>query len=194
MANLHPTEHRGYRELYLSLQSMQKHWVRLSRDIEEEHALDALRFGVHRTGTLLRELKPVTENFGVFGGPRALGAGRVNAAVQNLLRDPFLELNQALRLAILDAEHVANLLEYLAAAASQRGDEITEAFFQKWERRIRDLSRKVRKAAIALVANPDQCVQPAHDSLRGKLCNRAAVLVGTYGEASDQRWGKKQSG
>lgn len=193
MTTLHPTEHRGYRELYLSLQSMQKHWMRLSRDTEDEAALDVLRFGVHRTGTLLRELKAVTEPFEVYGGPRALGAGRLSAAVQNLVRDPFLELNQAMRLAVLDTEHIANLLEYLAAAANQRQDEATEAFFSKWERRFRDLSRKARKAAIALLASPDQCLQPAHDSLRGKLCNRAAVLIGTYGEASDLRWGKKQS-
>ncbi len=193
MADLHPTEHRGYRELHLSLKSLQQHWGRLAGCIEQGDCVDVLRFGAHRAGTLMRELRPVTESLNIYGGPQALAAGRLAAAIQNFVRDPFLEINQAVRFAILDAEHIANLLAYLAAAAEGRGDSDRAAFLIKWSGRFGDLREKLRESALAMIEDPEFCIRPVYRTLPGRVAQRFAVMLGNFGETADHHWKRRRA-
>ena len=97
----------------------------------------------------------------------------------------MLERNQALRLAVLDAEHVATLLEYLAALADKRGDEPLAAFHRHWRDEIAAARDAVRHAAIALADDPDDAIRPAEGSLLGRAGHGAATALGTVGEAID---------
>ena len=97
----------------------------------------------------------------------------------------MLERNQALRLAVLDAEHVATLLEYLAALADKRGDEPLAAFHHHWRDEIAAARDAVRHAAIALADDPDDAIRPAESSLLGRAGHGAATALGTVGEAID---------
>lgn len=193
MPDLHPTEHRGYRELHLSLKSLQQHWTRLAGCIGEGDCVDVLRFGAHRAGTLMRELRTVTESLSVYGGPQALAAGRLAAAFQNFVRDPFLEINQAVRLAILDAEHIANLLAYLAAAADRRDDNERGAFFTRWAGRFRDLQEKLRESALSMIENPEFCIRPVYRTLPGRVAQQIVVLLGNVGETADHHLSRRRA-
>ncbi len=191
MTPLSPTEHRGFRELYLALQTLQDHWGELAEFIDNEAVSESLRFGTHRAGGLLRELRPATEAHGVYGGPGALGAGKVAALAQSWLRDPFLDQNQAARTAILNACHIANLLAYLAAAAEKRKDTERARLFKTWSGRFDDLAGKVRDAVCAMAAE-ETCVETVSRGPLGRLAERLAATAGNFVEASDQRWGKAQ--
>ena len=97
----------------------------------------------------------------------------------------MLERNQALRLAVLDAEHVTTLLAYLAALAEKRGDAALVSFHRHWEDEIAAARDAVRDAAIGLADDPDDAVRPAEDSILGRAGHTAANALGTVGEAFD---------
>ena len=97
----------------------------------------------------------------------------------------MLERNQALRLAVGDAEHVTTLLLYLAALAERRDDVALAAFHRRWAGEIGGARDAVRDAAIALAADPEDAVRPAEPSALGRAGHAAANAVGTMGEAFD---------
>ena len=118
---LHPAEHRALRELYATASQLASHWTRLGGRLGGAPG-DALAGGASAARELLRELTVRTAAHGLHGFPAAQGVGGRLAGARNVAGDLVLERNQALRLAVLDAEHVATLLEYLAALADKRGD------------------------------------------------------------------------
>jgi hypothetical protein len=181
---LYPAEHRALRELHATARQLASHWARLADRLGGPPS-GPLRDGAATARGLCRELAKETGKRGLHGFPAAQGVGTQLAGLRNRAADLVLERNQALRLAVLDAEHVATLLAYLAALADGRGDTALAAFHRRWEEQIAAARDAVRDAAIALAGHPEGAVLPAEPSLVGRAGHGAANLVGTLGEAVD---------
>lgn len=184
---LHPTENRGYRELYAMTQRLASHWSRLAERLDDDEAVEALTVGATSARRLLEELASRTAGYGLHGYPAARGVGARWADAKNEVGDRFLERNQALRLAVLDVLHVKLLLAYLAEVAEQRDDESLVEFCRGWDRRLARVERPVRRAAVAAGQEPDAAIQPVDGSPAGRAAHQAAYVVGTLGEWFDRR-------
>ncbi len=121
---MHPTEHRGLRELFAMACRLRNHWRTLADRIDAQAPAEALmlRTGADEAGALIAELTDLTAARDLYGRPLAQGLGARLAGVHNALLDTSLEVNQALRFAALDVVHVVTLLDYLARAAAHDGD------------------------------------------------------------------------
>ena len=186
---MHPTEHRGLRELYAMARQLRNHWRALA-DRLDTHApqeAQALRSGAEAAGALLSALKDMTAARGLYGKPLAQGLGARLAGVHNGLLDTTLEVNQALRFAVLDVVHVVTLLDYLARAAAQDDDVELQRFLEEWAGRLRAQEDAVRAAAVALGDEPDRAVRACTPGLAGRIGHGAASALGTLGEWVDRR-------
>ena len=182
-STLHPAEHRALRELHATARRLASHWGRLAGRLGGAPAAP-LRDGAVRARGLCGELAKETARRGLHGRPAAQGAGSQLAGLRNVA-DLGLERNQALRLAVGDAEHVTTLLLYLAALAERRDDAPLAAFHRRWAEAIAGARDAVRDAAIALADDPEDAVRPAEPSTLGRAGHAAANTVGTLGEAFD---------
>lgn len=186
---MHPLEHRGLRELYAMTRQLRDHWrtlaARLDAGAPEQARL--LREGSDIARVLLGELTHVTAARGLHGRPTAQGLGARLAGIHNTLLDTSLEVNQALRLAVLDVVHVVTLLDVLARASAQDADLELEAFLGGWATRMRPQEEAVRAAAVALGEQPDLAVQRAAPGVAGRIGHGAAMALGTFGEWVDRR-------
>lgn len=186
---MHPVEHRGLRELYAMTRQLRNHWRALAARLDAtapEQAL-LLRDGSDVARALLAELSDVTAARGIHGSPLAQGLGAQLARVHNGALDTTLEVNQALRFAALDVVHVVTLLEFLAAAATHDGDADLERFLTGWATTLRTREDAIRRAAVALAADPDLAVRPTSSGIAGKIGHGAANAIGTFGEWFDRR-------
>ena len=190
---LHPAEHRGYRELLLTAREAETRLARLARVLDPESA-EAVRRAVELLSELATEMRDAlhrhnlrTELAAERGGA---GIGTVRAAVL----DRFLERNQALRLAVDDLEHTTTLLAYLAAVSETRGDATLPELCRRWERRMRRQIGAVRKAALALAADPDAAIEPLDPSPMGQAAHKSAVAAGSIGEWIDRRFARYRRG
>jgi hypothetical protein len=192
---VHPAEHRGLRELYAMARQQRDHWRALAGRLESSAPDEAamLREGSEVARTLLRKLGAVTAARGVYGRPGAQGLGAQLANLHSALLDTSLEVNQALRFAVLDVVHVVTLLEYLAALARTDADAELEAFLAAWALRMRAQEEAVRAAAVAIAAAPDTAIVAAAPGIAGRLAHGAANAVGRLGEWVDGRAGQRQS-
>ena len=181
---LTPAEHRGLRELYATTRQLSNHWTTLA-DRLELGSDDDLAKGAVAARRLLEELAERTAAHGLHGFPAAQGVGGSLSGVRNRLTDVALERNQALRLAVLDAHHVATLLAYLAEAARSRGDTELADWEEGWQRRVQRFERGARKAAVECGSDPDAAVEPLVDGPLGKAAHGVANAVGTVGEWVD---------
>lgn len=182
---LHPAENRGYRELFLTAQEAQTRLSRLG-----EHLADEPRAAVEKAhaalAEMLDELKPALARYDLHTEHAARGGGARIGMVRAAILDRFLERNQALRFAVDDLEHVTTLLAYLATVSeTRRAKKLTE-LCQGWERKMRRHVTTVRKAAVALAADPDSAIEPLDPSPIGKVAHATAVAAGTAGEAFDR--------
>jgi hypothetical protein len=184
LSELYPAEHRALRELHAAGRQLATHWARLAGRLGGAPAAP-LREGAVRARGLCGELAKETANHGLHGFPAAQGVGTQLAGLRNSAGDVMLERNQALRFAVLDAEHVATLLRYLEALAERRDDAALAAFHRRWAGEIETARDAVRDAAIALADDPDDAVRPAERSALGRAGHGAATAVGTMGEAFD---------
>jgi hypothetical protein len=184
LSELHPAEHRALRELHAAGRQLATHWARLASRLGGAPAAP-LRDGAARARGLCAELAEETAKHDLHGFPAAQGLGAQLAGLRNSAGDVVLERNQALRFAVLDAEHVATLLRYLAALADRRDDAALAAFHRRWAGEVESARDAVRDAAIALAADPDDAVGPAERSPLGRAGLGAATAVGTLGEAFD---------
>ena len=184
--SLYPAEHRALRELYATARaSSPAHWCAARRPPRRARPRAALHDGGAVARAMVTELAKQTAERGLHGFPAAQTVGSRLAGLRNAAADLVLERNQALRIAVLDAEHVATLLEYLAALADKRGDEPLAAFHHHWRDEIAAARDAVRHAAIALADDPDDAIRPAEGSLLGRAGHGAATALGTVGEAID---------
>lgn len=186
---MHPAEHRGLRELYVMARQLRDHWRALAGRLDAAAPAEAalLREGSDEARALIGELTDVTATRGLHGRPAAQGLGARLASLHHLLLDTSLEVNQALRFAVLDVVHVVTLLDYLAALARDDGDAELEAFLAGWAARMRVYEDAVRAAAITLADRPDTAVGAAAKGVAGRLLHGAATAVGTVGEWVDGR-------
>jgi len=186
---VHPAQHRGLRELYVMARQLRDHWRTLAGRLQGAAPTSAalLVEGSDAARGLIGELTEVTAARGLHGRPAAEGFGARLASVRSALLDTSLEVNQALRFAVLDVAHVVVLLEYLAALARATADTELETFLAGWAPRMRAHEEALRAAAVALGATPDAAVAAAAPGLVGRLAHGAATAVGTLGEWVDGR-------
>jgi hypothetical protein len=181
---MYPAEHRALRELHATGRQLASHWRRLGERLGGAPQR-TLQEGAATARGMVTELAKQTAERGLHGFPAAQGVGHRLAGLRNAAGDLVLERNQALRLAVLDAEHVVTLLAYLAELAEKRGDAALAAFHQHWEDEIADARDAVRHAAIALADDPDDAILPADSGRLGRAGHAAAAALGTVGEAFD---------
>ena len=184
---LHPAQNRGLRELYSATRQLADHWTALADRLDGGPGGEELRAGADAARTLLVELADVTSSYGLYGGPAAQGLGSRAAGLRTAVLDRALERNQALRLAVLDLQHVTTLLAYLAEVARAGGDEPLAEACRRWERRLRRVEARARKAAILTGGDPDAAIAPLDRGALGRAGHRVALTVGTVGEWIDRR-------
>jgi hypothetical protein len=181
---LYRAEHRALRELYAAARQLCGHWEKLSERMGGQPAT-VLRHGSEACHELLDELAGRTEEHGLHGFPAAQGVGGRLAGVRNNAGDLLLERNQAMRVAVLDVQHLTTLLAYLGQLAATRGDDQLAGFHRRWEARLREIETDARAAAIELGCEPAGAVIPADQGPLGRAGHRIANAVGTAGEAID---------
>lgn len=186
-ASLHPAENRGYRELYAASRGLVRHWSRLRSRVPDPMVREALEGGVASARRLLAELPAVTEEKDLHGGPAALGLGGRLADFHNLAADRFLERNQAVRLATLEARHTRLLLSYLATIGDARAAPERAGFCRRWEEEIASACEAIEASAAALGADPDAAVTPVDRSAAGRVGQSIAARAGALGEWVDRR-------
>jgi hypothetical protein len=183
-AGMYRAEHRALRELHATGRQLASHWWRLGDRLGGAPA-ESLQDGAATARGMVTELAKQTAERGLHGFPAAQGVGHRLAGLRNTAGDLVLERNQALRLAVLDAEHVTLLLDYLAALAEKRGDAPLAGFHRHWHHEIGAARDAVRDAAIAIADDPDDAIRPADGSILGRAGHTAATALGTVGEAID---------
>ncbi|HEX2359676.1 MAG TPA: hypothetical protein VHH72_07670 [Solirubrobacterales bacterium] len=191
-ATLHPAEHRGYRELYLSSRHLIKRWGRLISALEGTAYAEVLERGRDRVEKLLAALPTETERYGVYGGPIALGVGARMADLRGAFTDRSVDTGMVMRLAVLDIEHVATLLGQLGALARSRGDDELAAFCREWESSIRPEVETTRVAAISVGDSPELAAAPLDSSLLGRAAHGVGWMLGSVGETVDRVSGQRR--
>lgn len=182
-AGLYPAEHRGLRELHATANQLHRHWAKLADRLGPGPS-KALRDGSDAASALLDELSLRGATYEVHGFPAAQGVGLNLAGVRHT-SDRFLERNQALRLAVLDVQHVILLLEWMLALAEQRKDKEWAGFHRWWAHRLGDVHTAIRDAVLVEATDPDHAIEPADPSTAGRAGARVAEAIGTAGEALD---------
>jgi hypothetical protein len=179
---LHPAQNRAFRELYAAARHVVNHYRALAQVAGEDALLEAAA-AVQR---LLDELPRHLEPYDLHGFPAAQGLGLTAARAQTL-PDHLLERNQALRVAVLDLQHVVTLLAYLAAVSETNGNDDLIEFCGRWESALRDSEERVRAAAAGQGRRPDQAVRPLYDTAVGRVGHKAQVWFGSFGEWFDRQ-------
>ena len=189
---LHPAQNRGLRECYAFTRQLVAHWSKLAARAGGGEATEALDTGVADGRELLDQLTDLTAGYELYGFPAAQGVGTRIAGARNLVADRALERNQALRMAVLDAQHLATLLAYLAALGRSGGDEPMNAFCVRWERRLARRASALRRAAVAEGDRPDRAIERLDPGPAGRLGHGLANAVGTAGEWFDRRAARRR--
>ncbi len=171
----------------MSAQELTRHWSGLVELLGDPDVAKALNGGVSAADRLLRELAELTPRYGLYGEHAARGLGARVGGVRSTVRDRFLERNQALRLALLEVQHVRTLVTYLTTVAEARSDDTLTAFGKSWQRRLTTVERQMRTAAVESGRNPDLAVAPLDASTAGRAGQRVAYSVGAVGEWIDRR-------
>ena len=191
-AELHPAEHRGYRELYAASRHLVQRWGRLISSLEATPYAAILEAGRERIEALLEALPAKTEPYGLYGGFAAQGVGARIADVRAVLADHSVDTGMVMRLAVLDVEHLATLLAQLAALAGARGDSDLASFSLDWEAAVRNEVTNTRVAAISIGEDPDRAAAPLDDSALGRAAHGVGWVLGSVGEAVDRVVGRRR--
>ena len=156
---LYRAEHRALRELYAVARQLCGHWERLAERIGGPPAT-VLRRGPAPATSCSTSWPAAPRSTGCTASrpPRAPAAAW--PGVRNNAGDLLLERNQAMRVAVLDVQHLTTLLGYLGRLATTRGDEQLAGFHLRWEARLRELENEARDAAIELGCEPAAAVVP----------------------------------
>jgi hypothetical protein len=184
---LHPSQNRGLRELYAMTRQVVSHWSALAPRIDDSGSQAVLERGVSRADRLLRELAELTPEYDLYGREAAQGVGVNIARARSVVADRFLENNQAMRLAVLDVQHVVTLLGYLGRVAETCGPEKMSGFMSRWEREMREVEESARDAAVDVGSAPDFAILPLDSSPVGRAAHGVSQWVGTFGEWFDRR-------
>ena len=180
---MHPARHRALRELGAFGRQMADHWGALAGKFDGP-AGDALRDGSQTARDVVDELKTHARARDLEVGPAALFAGRA-ARARPLAPDRALERNQALRFALLDAQHVLTLVDYLAELALADDDAEAHAACAAWANRLRESERAVRRQAVDIGKHPDDAIEPISP------VQKVQYAIGWLGEATDRLRGRR---
>jgi hypothetical protein len=186
---LHAAAHRGLRELHASARAMARHWSSLGPRLGGPEG-ELLQAGAADARALVTELAQATADRGLPADLAAASAGRI-ASPRTPVPDRVLERGQALRLALLEAQHVVTLLGYLRELAAHDGDDELRALLGRFEEGLGHDEATVRAAAIALGARPDDAIVPADRSWLGRAGARVGWALGAVGEWTDRRAGPR---
>jgi hypothetical protein len=183
---LHPAEHRAYRELFVSARQLVGRWERLISALRGTPYAEVLERGRDRVESLLTALGPRTAAYGLHGGPASQGLGARIADVRGAITDRWVDTGMVMRLAVLDIEHVATLLGQLTELARAREDDELAAFCRQWQRTVTPDVKATRTTAIALGASPDRTAAPLDQSILGRTAHRVGWALGAVGETVDR--------
>jgi hypothetical protein len=186
--SLHPAQSRGFRELVAASRHVIGHFEALRPRFEShQRAADALEDGAATATEMLREIRAGIAKHNLYGGPAAQGVGSSLADARAGVGDRFLERNQALRMAVLDVQHVTTLLAYLeSVCASTATVDLTE-LCHEWHGEMARVEERMRAAVVALGKEPDFAIEPLDDSVIGRAAHGVGYWVGTFGEWFDRR-------
>lgn len=185
---MHPAEHRGLRELHAAARQLRVHWRELGHRLDAVGAPNpALHDGSRDAAELLGELTAACAARGLYARPAAQGLGARVARARLTLVDPTLEVNQALRMAVLDVTHVATLCAYLARLAARRDDGELVALLDGWATRMRAHEDALRAVAVGAGDDPDAAVRIATPGRAGRAGHALANALGSAGEWVDGR-------
>jgi hypothetical protein len=176
---VHPARHRALRELAAFARQMADHWDALGGRLDGP-ASAALTDGADAAREVLDAVRPLASARDLEIGPMAMNAGRV-ARARPPVPDALLERNQALRHALLDAQHLVTLVEYVGALSAGEGDGPLETACAEWKTTLQKPVRRVRRAVIALGETPDVAIEPLSKG------QRLTWAIGWFGEATDRR-------
>src|SRR5512146_1497473 len=140
---LHKAEHRSYRELAVVLRQMLEHWEQLGRWLPASHGAAEMTAGADVARRLLAELETHLQRYEVSLRPGSQGLGGGLGLVRRQVADRFLERNQALRTAALEAHHVTMLLDFLAHVARSRDDQTAQQFCERWHQETALVAERV---------------------------------------------------
>jgi hypothetical protein len=189
---LHPAEHRAYRELYASARHLTHRWGRLAAALEETPMGEILARGAAEAETLLEELRPRTEAYGLRGWPMAQGVGARFADLRTAVTDRGGDTGMVVRFAVLDADHLTTLLRQLAKLARARHDPDLAGFCEEWAGRFESELDAVREGAVELGNDPDRVAAPVDDSLVNRAAHGVGWAFGAVGEGIDQIAGRSR--
>jgi hypothetical protein len=189
---LHPAEHRAYRELYASCRQLITRWRRVGSALDDTAVGDRLLDGAAETSVLLTELAPRTATYGLYGTPLAQGIGARMADVRTTLLDRGGDTGLVVRSAVLDMEHVTTLLRQLAELARARGDRNMAGFCEEWAGRLESTLDAVREGAVELGADPDRVSAPIDESVVNRAAHGVGWVFGSIGEAVDKVVGSRR--
>jgi hypothetical protein len=183
---LHPAEHRAYRELYAACRQLITRWRRIASALEGTAIGERLKDGAAETSVLLTELGPRTATYGLYGSPMAQGMGARIADLRTVIADQTGDTGLVVRSAVLDMEHVTTLLRHLAELARARGDRSMAGFCEEWAGRLESNLDAVREAAVELGADPDRTSAPLDESVVNRAAHGVGWVFGSVGEAVDR--------
>jgi hypothetical protein len=180
--DLHPAQNRAFRELYAAARHVANHYRGLAELVDDQ----SLRDGAAAASRLLDELADATGPYDLHGFPAAQNVGATAARARNDVGERFLERNQALRLAVLDVQHVVTLLGYLASVSETNGNDELVELCRKWEAAMLGVEQHVRAVAVDQGQRPDAAVLPLHPSALGRAAHGVQNVFGTVGEWIDR--------
>jgi hypothetical protein len=177
---MHPARHRALRELAAFSRQLADHWDSLAGRLGDAPAAKPLLAGAGAARELVGEVQRLSAARDLVVGRLAIGVAGRTARARPPVPDAVLEVNQALRFALLDAEHVVTLCEYVGALSAAEADPELVSATAAWAAAIRAPARAVRRAAIALGKDPDRAIAPLSPG------HRLNYAIGWFGEATDR--------
>jgi len=183
---LHPAEHRAYRELFVAARQLTNRWGRLTSALDGMPEAPVLEHAATQVERLLAALSSRTAEYGVHGGPMALGLGARLADLRGAITDRSVDTGMVMRFAVLDIEHIRTLLRHLAGLARARGDTGMAGFCDEWADTVKPEVKAVRQAAVDLGSSPDRAAAPIDDSLLGRTAHGVGWIFGAVGEGVDR--------
>jgi hypothetical protein len=189
---LHPAEHRAYRELYAASQQLITRWRRIASALEGTAIGERLKGGAAETSVLLTELGRRTATYGLYGSPTAQGMGARIADLRTVIADRGADTGLVVRSAVLDMEHVTTLLRQLAELARAHDDRSMGRFCEEWAGRLESNLDAVREAAVELGADPDRTSAPLDESVLNRAAHGVGWVFGSIGEAVDNVVGRRR--
>src|SRR3954451_2110190 len=177
---MHPARHRALRELGAFTRQLADHWDALAGRLDDPKAATALRNGAEAARDLLPDVQRLAAARDLPVGRLAVGVAGRTARARPPVPDAVLEVNQALRFALLDAEHVITLCEYIGALSAAEADAEMVTAAAGGATATRTPARGARRAAIALGKDPDAAIEAL------SVGHKLNYAFGWFGEAVDR--------